>query len=368
MAKRRRPRRHRGEGSVYQSEGSWIAAFPLGVSNGRRRFKRARCRTEEDAFRELERMRNAYGAGVEPALMTLDAYLDDWLANVRPTIAAATFTSYSGHARLHIRPLLGGMVVSRIRPADVRRLIADRLAVGLSPATVRRVVTTLHMALGQAVRERALSTNPAANLRLPLAPRHEIRAMTWEDADRIVAAVRGDSFEALYVLLLFTGMRVGEATGLDWRDVDLEGRRLFVRRGKTHASARVVPLAQLAYEAMVAHQAVSVSIDPADPVFVGPRRGQRLRVDVVTHHFPRLLEAAGLPRMRVHDLRHGTATLLLSLGVPSRDIADLLGHATPSVTMNVYMHVTERMQREAVDRLDRRGLRAIDSRNDSQTG
>jgi integrase len=119
---------------------------------------------------------------------------------------------------------------------------------------------------------------------------------------------------------------------------------------------------------MVAHQAVSVSIDPADPVFVGPRRGQRLRVDVVTHHFPRLLEAAGLPRMRVHDLRHGTATLLLSLGVPSRDIADLLGHATPSVTMNVYMHVTERMQREAVDRLDRRGLRAIDSRNDSQTG
>jgi integrase len=313
-------------------------------------------------------MLRAYGAAADPATMTLDAYLADWLTGIRPTIAPPTFVSYSGHVRLHISPLLGGMIVARIRAADVRRLIADRLSTGLSPATVRRILTTLQMALGQGVREGALVSNVAARMPLPRAERQSIRAMTDNDAERILDAVKDDSLEALYVLLLGVGLRAGEAVGLDWRDVDFERETVFIRQGKTRASTRTVPLPDFVLGALRAHRARAVRIGPAEPVFVGERRAERLRVDVAGHRLQALLERAGLPRMRVHDFRHGTATLLLARGVPMRDIADLLGHATPSVTANVYAHVTEEMRRKAVRTLDRPARAALGSHNGSRRG
>lgn len=350
MARRGR----RGEGTHYWSKADrrWIARFPLGVVDGRRIAKRVKCRTEPEAIRELERLRRDYAVG-DPATETLDAYLADWLRGIRPSVRPSTFISYSGHVKLHISPLLGGIQTSRLRPADVRRLIADRLAAGRSPATVRRLVTTLHMALAQGVREGRISTNAANGQRLPRVEPRQIKALTWNEADRIIETVRGDRFEALYVLLLYSGMRLGEAVALDWRDVDLEAGTAFIRRGKTRAAVRVLPLSSMALLALKAHRLRTPGAQ-SDPVFVGPRRGERLRGDVVTHAFPRLLAERGLPRMRVHDLRHGTATLLLSQGVPMRDIADILGHSTPSVTMNVYAHVSEEMRRSAIRTLDRR--------------
>lgn len=351
MARRGR----RGEGSVYYSKADrrWIAKFPLGVAAGKRRDKRVKCRTEREAKAELESLRRLYGAGVEPALDTLDRYLHEWLDGIRSSVRSSTFTSYQGHVELHISPLLGGVVTVRLTHQDVRRLINDRLKAGKSPTTVRRIVTTLQMALGQGVREGRLPYNVANGQRLPRIESKAIRALTWDDADRILEAVRGDRFEALYVLLLFSGMRLGEATALNWRDIDLGARTLFIRSGKTRASVRVVPLATEAWEALSSHK-LKTNGEPSSPVFTGQRRGERLRGDVITHAFPRLLERAGLPRMRVHDLRHGTATLLLSQGVPMRNIADLLGHSSPSVTMNVYAHVTEEMRRAAIAALERR--------------
>lgn len=336
-----------------RSSGTWVARFPLGTRNGRRLGKKVTAPSERLAVAELENLRRIYGTGSEPATMTLDAYLADWLAGVRGSVAPATYVSYSGHVRLHIAPLLGGLPVIRIGPPDVRRLITALGSAGLAANTVRRVLTTLAMALGRAVREGSIPTNPALGQRLPRVERTSIRAMTFDDADAIMAAVREDEYGPLYTLLLYSGMRAGEAVGLDWRDVDLEGGTVFVQRGKTRSSARVVPLASMALLALKAHRLRSPG-GPSEPVFRGLRKGQRLRVDVVTHRFPRLLEAAGLPRMRVHDLRHGTATLLLARGVPMRDIADLLGHASPSITMNVYAHVTEEMRRKAVQSLNRR--------------
>jgi len=349
-------RRRRNEGSVFFDKNgrTWIARISLGVRNGRRVGKKASAPTEELAKLELVRLRKAYGRGaLDGAMMTLDAYLGEWLDGVRPSVRPATFVSYSGHVRMHISPLLGGIVVGRLRPQDIRRLIADRLSVGLSPTTVRRIITTLHMALNRGIADGSLETNPANGLSLPRAQRHVITAMSWDDADAIVAAVRGDQFEALYVLLLYAGLRLGEAVALDWRDVDLDRGTILVRQGKTAAARRTVPLADFAWDALRRHESFATG-GKLSPVFRAPRNGQRLRGDVVTHAFPRLLERAGLPRMRVHDLRHGTATLLVAQGVPMRDIADLLGHATPSVTANTYAHVTFAQQRKAIQTLNRR--------------
>jgi integrase len=264
-------------------------------------------------------------------------------------VRASTLVSYQGHVERHISPLLGGIVVARLQPSDVRRLIADRLAAGLSPASVGRIVTTLRIALNQAVRDRSIPDNPAAAVRLPRVQREPIRAATADDFSRIREAVRGDQLEALYVLLMGTGMRCGEACDLDWRDVDLDGGTVFIRRGKTSRSVRTINLSASVVLALRAHRAKAPRVGPNEPVFLGPRAGERLRTWTVSHAFPRLLERHGLPRMRVHDLRHGFATRAISRGASLRTVADILGHARPSQTTDTYAHVVPEDQRQAVD-------------------
>jgi integrase len=181
---------------------------------------------------------------------------------------------------------------------------------------------------------------------------HEVRAITPQDARAILEAVEDDSLAALWTLLLGSGMRLGEACALDWGDVDLAAGTVSIRRGKTKAARRTVPLPGFVVLALKAHHLRAGRPPKSAPVFTGDRNGTRLRADVATHRFPRLLERAGLRRMRVHDLRHGTATLLLARGVPMRTIADMLGHANPSITANVYAHVSAELRKGAAAELE----------------
>lgn len=330
------------------ADGGWMAALPLGRDKGgRRRYVRRRAPDDKAAERALARLRREWGLAGEVAFVRLDDYLDGWLDAVRPSVAQGTFTSYSGHVALHISPLLGHLTVGSLRPADVHRLVRRLLDQGKGAATVQRVVTTLRMALGQAVRDGELATN-VAQVRLPRVDRPPVEAMTAARAQLVLDAAAADRLAALYVLLLGTGMRLGEACALDWRDLDLDAGTAFVRRGKTRAATRTVPLAPFVVRALAAHRAATPRYGAAEPVFLGERTRDRLRPGTASHAFPRLLERAGLPRLRVHDLRHATATILLARGLPMRDIATILGHANPSVTANVYAHtVAESRERAA---------------------
>jgi integrase len=351
MAKRRR----RGEGTVFASGGLWEARLSLGVTivNGkaRRHQLREKHHTEADAWAALDRMRAAHQSGVIPERQTLDAYLRGWLAykerNVRPSTAA----SYRGHIENHIGPMLGGIVVSRLRATDVRRLIADRIDAGCSPATVGLIVTTLRMALKAGVDDRVLTHNVAASVQPPRVEREPVRAMTPADADAIRAAVAGTFMEPLVALILGSGMRLGEACGLDWGDVDLDAGYVVIRRTKTRV--RATPISEDAVAALRAHRAAAKRIGAKVPVFLGPRTNERLTTMTVSHAFPKVLEAAGLPRLTVHGLRHGVASMLVAEGVHMRVVADQLGHANVSMTSR-YAHIVPQHQVDALRVLNRR--------------
>jgi integrase len=341
-------RRRRGEGSVYcdRSGGTWVARYPLGVRDGKRVSKRVRAPSEAAAKAELETLRRAYGQGGDPATMTLDTYLAAWLAAMEPTVRASTATSYSGHVRMHISPLLGGIVVARLRPHDVERLIADRLAAGLSASTVVRIVTTLRMALNVAVRRGSLPSNAAAAVRLPRVQRRPVEPLTDDGADAILAAVRETWLDPLVRLLMGSGIRLGEALGLDWSDVQWDTGAILVRHSKTRV--RAVPVSDDAMEALRGQRAAAKRVGPHEPVFTGQRTTDRLRGDSVTHALPRTLAAAGLPPLSPHKLRHGVATLMLTRGVHLRVIGDQLGHRSYAHTTNLYAHVVPELQRDAI--------------------
>lgn len=341
-----RRRGRRGDGAVYysKSDKTWVAAYPTGeVRNGRQVRAKKWAPDKDSAEYELEKLRDLYTSR-DPATMSVEQYLTDWIASYRSSIAPSTARAYEGHIKHYLVPHLGRMAVSDLEPAHVRRL-STTLAKTLGPASIVRVLATLSCAMQQLVDDRRLRDNPVRGVRRPRVPVRLVEPMTVARRDEILAAVKDDVYGPLYRLLLGSGMRVGEAIGLDWGDLHLDDRFVTVRHSKT--TPRAVPITS---DAVAALRSLAPS-RPSDPVFTGAKSRRRLHATTATHHFGRLLEAKGLPHMRVHDLRHGVATMMLSSGAPMRVISEQLGHRTPALTQRTYAHVVPQVQREALDKI-----------------
>ena len=342
-------RRRRGEGTVYYDHDgrSWVAVVSLGVVNGKRVRRKLRAATERDALAAREHLLRGSRSGVPSPRQTLDQYLADWLPAHARSIRASTATSYEGHIRLHISPLLGGIELSRLRPADVRRLVGHLEGRGLSPGTIHLVVRTLSAALNAAVADRLIPDNATVGVRLPRIDREPIGPLTDDDADAILDAVRGTWVEHPVRVWLGSGLRRGEVLGLDQRDIG-DG---FVRVRRSKTVVRAVPVTDDAMDALREALANAPRRGVDEPVFFSPRTGDRMQGSSVTHALIRL---AGISP---HKLRHGAATLMLTGGASMRTIAEQLGHRNPALTARVYAHVVPEAQRAAVSLLERRRAR-----------
>lgn len=357
-------RGRRGEGSVYYSKADrrWVARWPMGIDHdtGKRRSKRAVATTRADAERKLARLRRLYGRGGSPATEPLDRYLADWLDRHAENVEPSTITSYRYHVELWISPLLGGIPVIELEPADVQRLIDEMRRKRKSAGYVHLVVRTLSTALQAALDQRRIGDNAARGIELPKIRRKPIAALTDEQADRIVDAVAGTWVELPVRVLLGSGMRRGELLGLDQGDLMLDAGYVRVRRSKT--GPRPVPVSDDAVAALRMALDAAPRNGPSEPVFFSPRANRaghrdRLAPDSLSHALPRMLERAGLGHLAPHALRHGAATLMLTGGASMRVIAEQLGHRNPALTSRLYAHVVPESQRAAVAHLERRRAR-----------
>lgn len=361
-------KRANGEGSVYQrTDGRWVAqvAWP----NGHRQFRYTRTRTE--ASRKLRELLQSQDHGDRAPRMagTTQAYLLEWLETVRPQLRPRTWQRYEELIRLHALPILGRVQVAQLGPERIQLCLTEALQKGLSPTTVSHLHAVLHRALAQAERWGVIARNPVALVDPPRMVRHEIQTFSPAQVRNLLATARGDRLEAVWVLAVTTGMRQGELLGLHWREVDLDAGRLAVTgslqriRGvgltitepKTLRSRRQVILTPIAVSALRQHQTAQRrereragdQWRDSDLVFTNVVGGPLQRDHVVKRNFDPLLIRAGLPRIRFHDLRHTAATLMLSQGVHPKVAADLLGHATVGITLDLYSHSTEAMHQEA---------------------
>jgi integrase len=202
--------------------------------------------------------------------------------------------------------------------------------------------------------------------------RYEIRPFTPEEARQFLTAVRGDRLEALYSVALTMGLRQGEALGLRWQDVDLAMGYVHIKKQlqrfdgklqlvepKTPRSRRALALPASIVAALREHKkhqlderhAAGERWQDSDLVFTTDR-GRPIDGTVVSHHFHRVLDRAGLAQRRFHDLRHSCATLLLVQGVSARVVMDVLGHSQIALTMNTYTHVIPELRKEAPERME----------------
>jgi integrase len=302
-------------------------------------------------------------------------WLERWLARAR--LRDSTRRSYQGHLRNHLRARLSGMPLSALDVAALERLFTAMLEDGVSEATVRRVYCTLRSALNAAVRERLIGDNPARYLQVPAGRRpHAViwtrrRVKDWRrtgkrpavavwtpaQTRRFLRSAAGHPMYAAFLLTTLRGLRRGEACGLRWSDLDLDAGLAYISRQvqrvngflttcplKTAASCRAVALdpqtmttlhalRQAQHEYARAH-----GIAPSRYVVPGTGGGP-LRPEYLTITFRRLVAAAGLPPVRLHDLRHGAATLMLLEGADLKTIADQLGHSSVVLTADTYLSV-----------------------------
>lgn len=354
--------RRKGTGSLYQrsSDGRWIGQYE---SDGRRRYVTG---TSESEVRKRLRGLVRYSQSHRGTSERVAAYLTRWLEGaVRPSARTRTLEGYRSIVVRHLVPALGGVPLVDLSPLHIQRFMNAQLAT-LSPRTVSHHLAVLRTALTQAERWGLVNRNVARLVPGPRVPTHEIRPLTLEQAQQFLAAIRGEPNEALYVLAITTGMRQGELLGLRWQDVTLDGASAGVRvtrtlrvgsnvleEPKTERSRRVIPLLPLAVQALRAHRLRQMATpDRLEQglVFARPH-GSPLDASAVTRELQRRLAEADLPRQRFHDLRHLAASLHLARGASLREIADILGHSTTTLTANLYSHLQPGATRAAMDRL-----------------
>lgn len=269
---------------------------------------------------------------------------------------------------------LGRIPLTRLAPADLSECYAAMMASGSAPRTAGHA----HRVLGRALRDAEVSgvvtRNVARLVRPPRVPHAEMQTLTGEQARQMIEAAKGERLGALYITAVASGARLGELLALNWRNVDLTRgairiiatmtrteHGMVVGETKTAASRRTVPIGRAATDALRAHRLAQAEerlrlglgkASETDLVF-NDEIGRPVDGTHASHMFGAFLSRAGLPRIRFHDLRHTAATLLLEAGTHPRVVAERLGHTTPSLVLNVYGHVTERMQEQVTAVLDR---------------
>ena len=330
------------------------------------------------------------GVHVLPSNTTVGQFAQVWADGLR--LAPSTLASYRKNLRLHVLPEIGNVRMNQLPGARLTQLYVKlektgrqdhKAGGGLSPRTVRYIHTIVKAMLGEAVRQGLIATNPADRA-VPPAAREakapEIRPWTAGQLSTFLgwADERGCTDAVAWRVLAYTGMRRGELLALRWRDLDLDVARLSVRRsagivktkgegeqlveGPTKSGRqRSVDLDQRTIDALrryrVARAGLDLRLVRDESLIFGDLNGGHLNPDRFSRRFTRSLALArsqlgadALPMMRVHDLRHTHASVLLAAGVPVKVVSERLGHATVTITLETYQHVMPGMQAEAAAR------------------
>lgn len=371
-------------GSIIKRGATYSVVLDLGRGPDGRRVRRwhSGFRTKRDAERARVELlaRVDQGSYVEPSKLTMAVFLrDQWLPGLAGQVRPTTLHGYSTNLERYVVPRIGATLLQRLTPAHLNQLYAELLAGGgrggrqLSARTVQAVHMTIRKAIGDAARWGLVHRNVAALASPPKPRRADMDTWTAEQLRAFLEHVAGERLYAAWLLAASTGMRRGELLGLRWVDVDLELARVAVRQTLVLAGRQVV-----ISEPKTSRGRRSIALDPRtvaalrtwraaqaaerlqwggawiDSGLVFTREdGTPLHPEWLSDAFAWRVARAGLPRIRLHDLRHTHASLGLAAGVPVKVMSERLGHTSSSFTADAYQHVTPALEEQAASTVAR---------------
>jgi integrase len=377
-----------------EGHGSWFFSLdlPRTVSGRRCRVRRGGYPTRQAAEQALEQLQLPRGGRV----VTVADWLVTWL-ETRARLRENTRRGYAAHIGRYLIPQLGTVLLAELHIGHLEKVFTALLnKQAMSAPTARRVHSTLRSALNAAVRERLLADNPARYLKLPRGRRpHAVvwtrrRVKQWQRSGirpavavwtpaqtaAFLNAITGHRLHAAYHLIALRGLRRGEAAGLRWCDVDLDHKVAYISWQlqyiagelvlcplKTEASRRVLALDATTVQILRLHCRAQEDycrangLIPSGYVFTGADGGP-LSPEYLTRAFAKLIKQTGLPPVRLHDLRHGAASLALAAGADLKVIADQLGHCSIVLTADTYISVATELGLASAEAVARLILRA----------
>jgi len=352
---------------------SYRVDVPESVDGKRRQVRKGGFSTKTAAREALADLQHRLASGEEiGGSLTVGTYLEEWLkAKATAGRRDSTLAQYRIYIDNYLAPTLGHVRLSDLRARHVDGLLAVMERDGRGLPTQHRVLAALSSALSTAERRRLVSSNVCRQVeiapeRTPTRPVYDGKQLA-----RFLAQVADDRLAALWRLYAVVGLRRGEGLALAWSGVNLDSGTIRIERSlgivngrldwgppKSESGRRTVALDTTTVSILRTHRArqnaekLALGGGYADDDLVFAREdGAPLRPEWVSKRFRALTQAAGLPTIHLHDLRHSAASMALVAGVPMKVVSENLGHSTLAVTANVYSHVTSELARDSAERV-----------------
>jgi integrase len=379
-------RRGKGEGSITERpDGRWQVQIDLGRGiDGRRRRKFAYAATQGEA---VDLLRKFGGRAVDGQLLatstpTVKTYLADWFATNSDSWRPSTRRSYRGSIDLHLVPAFGALRLEQLTPQVIQRWLTQHKQEHGARRRIELAHATLRSALSDAQRLQLVSINAAELVKVPKPKKRAITPLSIEQATAFLKVAEKHRLGSLFTVALACGLRLGEATGLTWDDVDLTsgeviirqqlqriGKQLLLQDLKTEKSRRALMLPNVCLDALKNHRKRQLEerlkaganwVDSGLVFTTYQQKGEAGKVGTGLHPrnvlraFHALLDATEpkISKLRFHDLRHSAASLLIASGVDLAEVSMLLGHSELRVTMDFYAHLQKQTAAKAARHMD----------------
>jgi len=304
------------------------------------------------------------GTYIDPRPVPFKTFSTDWLTRTQPTVSPNTHALHEWAVNGYLIPAFNLMPVQALRPDQIERWQAALLSRGKpGPRSVQIIRGVLHTILEDAIAKGILFVNPLARVRRFEVPERELKYLDVPQLKLLCEKV-GAFYAVLFLIMAFAGLRVGEATGLQWSDLDLERRRLWVRRQaiwrqkkdcppgeprwrlaepKSRAGKRVVEIPAGLVPLLIAHRASLNGSNPLNLVFPSQTGTPLYPKNVRRRHFLPALQALGIVGVRQHDFRRTFASLHVAAGTHPKLVQERMGHSNIGLTMDLYGRLAGKM-------------------------
>lgn len=354
-------RRGSGEGSLFfsKTENTWIAEINLPDGSSKRKRSKRQAVVKDWLITQRSAVKD--GVFIKDDQLTVSGLLDRYMDGLAQTVRPTTQLSYKNIIRLHLKPNLGHIKLTQLRPDQLQKLYAEKANDGLSPRMVQFIHSVMHQALNQAFKWGLVARNVSDMVQKPKADRKTPTIWTVDQVRIFLDAVKHDRFYPIYVLAVATGMREGEILGLHYEDIDWMSNKVHIRQAvvtipgkgstivepKSATSKRSVTLPPYAAGILKAH---CEGLEDKRSFIFTTSNGTPFSARNLVRHFKNVIEKTGLPNIRFHDLRHYHATYLLTQNVHPRVVQERLGHSSVTLTLSTYSHVLPGLQEEAAEK------------------
>lgn len=377
-------KRMNGEGSISRRKnGTFEGRVTVGFnpSTGKQIRKSVYGRTQKEVREKMAALQSQYANAstmdeIDAVGMTLGEWLDSWLADYIQDVKPGTKDSYASIVDNHIRPALGKIPLQKLKPPMIQKFYNQLREKGLSPKYIKNIHGVLHRALDVAIKIEFIEKNYTSVCSLPKANAREIHPLDAPEQSRFMKAIKGEEFEDLFVIDMFTGMRCGELIGLTWDCIDFDKGIIYIKKQlvqtrKTgekycfgslkNGKTRVIMPAPFVINILRRHRARQAEMRLAagelwnEGIFPNlvftHKDGSHLSQPTVWKEFQKILKKAGLEHHRVHDLRHTFAVDSIMAGDDIKTLQENMGHYSAAFTLDRYGHVTETMRKASSDRM-----------------